>query len=145
MNEQLFWQTIDAAWQDIPEANELRKIGLKTNEPELVFELSEILGSDIAAMLEQRLLRLDKESLVQFIHIMEAQLRLLDREELRACTSGSDEGFLYARAFIVGMGAAYYQLISAAPSKATPDAEAEIIGFIGYAAYRQRFGQELVR
>ncbi|NIG53684.1 DUF4240 domain-containing protein [Chitinophaga sp. Cy-1792] len=145
MTEQQFWSIIDAAWKDIPPADVLRKTGLKTNEPDLIFELSEILSSDVALYLKKRLLALEKPALVAFIRIMEAKLHQIDREEIHFYTDGSDDGFLYCRGFIVGMGEEYFRMIDSNPAKATCDAEAEEISFIGYAAYSENFGHEFSR
>ncbi|RAJ83475.1 uncharacterized protein DUF4240 [Chitinophaga dinghuensis] len=145
MDEQQFWALIDASWKDIPGADKMRQTGIRTNEPELIFELSELLSVEIASCIKTRLLDLEKADLVRFIRILEAKLHQINREEIHFYTDGSDEGFLYCRAFIVGMGEAYFNLIDRHPAYATCDAEAEIISFIGYAAYSDNFGHEFHR
>jgi hypothetical protein len=76
---------------------------------------------------------------------MERKLFQIDRKDIQAYTDGSDDGFLYCRCFIVGMGKAYYEMIEENPSKATCDAEAEIVGFIGYIVYQELFDEEFER
>ncbi|MBV8253187.1 MAG: DUF4240 domain-containing protein [Chitinophaga sp.] len=145
MNEQQFWALIDASWKDIPSADKQRQEGIKSNEPELIFELSELLSAEIADCMKTRLLALEKPDLVRFIRILESKLQQIDREEIHFYTDGSDDGFLYSRGFIVGMGEEYFNLIDRHPAYATCCAEAEIISFIGYAAYSENFGHEFHR
>jgi hypothetical protein len=76
---------------------------------------------------------------------MEEKLFRLDREEIHQHTDGSDDGFLYCRGFIVGMGEGYYNLVSTTPARATADAEAESIPFVGYRVYKERFREEFPR
>src|SRR5688500_17021711 len=139
MNEQKFWEIIEASWESLPMLNDLRQEALKTNEPSLYEGLSFGLEDEVTEALEEQLARLSKEDVAKFILIMEEKLHQIDREEVHAHTDGSDDGFLYCRGFIVGMGEKYYNLIDQNPSKATMDAEAESVCFVGYEVYKFRF------
>src|SRR5438045_295846 len=118
MKEQEFWEIIEASWADSPKLNKTRAKALKTNDEELLEELSGELEETIIENYTKRLLMLEKETLTSFIHILEEKLYKIDREEIQEYTDGSDDGFLYCRCFILGMGEQYYNMIDAKPSKA---------------------------
>jgi hypothetical protein len=145
MNEQKFWELIESAWQIVPLLNELRREALQTNQVDLFEGLSFGLDDELSEAIEEKLRELSKDDLVKFNHIMEEKLFRLDREEIHQHTDGSDEGFLSCRGFIVGMGERYYKLIHNTPAKATADAAAESIPFVGYRVYKERFREEFTR
>ncbi len=145
MNEQKFWELIEEAWQDSPLLNDLRQQALQTNDASLFEGLSFGLDDEVVESMEERLRKLSQEELTLFNHLMEEKLYRLDREEVHKYTDGSDGGFLYCRGFIVGMGEKYYRMVNANPRKATMDAEAESVCFVGYAVYEQQYGREFPR
>jgi hypothetical protein len=145
MNEQKFWELIEEAWQDFPLLNDLRQQALQTNDASLFEGLSFGLDDEIAEAMEERLRKLDQEELTRFNHIMEEKLFRLDREEVHKYTDGSDDSFLYCRGFIVGMGEKYYTMVNTNPRKATMDAEAESVCFVGYSVYEDRYGEKFPR
>lgn len=145
MNDFKFWQIIEDAWAASPSLLEIRNTVLKTNDAILIEDLTGEVYGAITNNIRNLLLQLNKEELTDFNHIMEEKLFRIDREDIHAYTDGSDDGFLYCRCFIVGMGRAYYEMIEENPSKATCDAEAEIVGFIGYMVYLELFGEEFER
>jgi hypothetical protein len=140
MNEQKFWEIIETCWENLPLLNELRQEALQTNEPSLFEGLSFGLDDEVVEEIEKELLKLSKDELTTFNHIMEEKLYRIDREDIHKYTDGSDDGFLYCRGFIVGMGEQYYTMITTDPSKATMDTEAESVCFIGYDVYKKQFG-----
>jgi hypothetical protein len=142
MTEQEFWKIIELSWKDLPNADKKRADALETNDEELLEELSEFLTGEILEKYKKRLLLLDKKEFTEFIHILEERLFNLDREEIHEFTDGSDDGFLYCRCFILGMGEEYYNLIDKNPSKAKFDLEAESFGFSVYQIYEEKFGEE---
>lgn len=145
MNDVKFWQIIDDAWAASPALLEMRNTALKTNDAILIEDLTGEVYGAITNNIRDILLGLDKEQLTAFNHLMEQKLFQIDRKDIQAYTDGSDDGFLYCRCFIVGMGKAYYEMIEENPSKATCDAEAEIVGFIGYIVYQELFDEEFER
>ena len=145
MKEQEFWEIIEASWADSPKLNKTRAKALKTNNEELLEELSVELEETIIENYTKRLFILEKETLTDFIHILEEKLYKIDREEIQEYTDGSDDGFLYCRCFILGMGEQYYNMIDANPFKATMDLEAECFGFSVYKVYEEKFGEEFER
>lgn len=145
MNETVFWEIIESSWADSPRLNKKRAKALISNEEELLAELSEELSEAILENYNKRLLKLSKDDLTKFILILEEQLYNIDREDIHEFTDGSDDGFLYCRCFILGMGKQYYDMINSDPSKATMDLEAEIFGFSAYDQYEEKFGEEFDR
>ncbi|MEO7309725.1 MAG: DUF4240 domain-containing protein [Chitinophagaceae bacterium] len=145
MTLEKFWKIIESSWADAPKLDKKRAKALKTNDEELLGELSEELEDTIVENYSKRLLSLNKEDLTQFIHFLEERLYNIDREEIQEHTDGSDDGFLYCRCFIVGMGEQYYNMVDKNPSKATMDAEAELFGFSAYDVYEEKFGEEFDR
>ncbi|MEC5142742.1 DUF4240 domain-containing protein [Chitinophaga sp. 212800010-3] len=145
MNEVRFWQIIEDAWAASPSLLEMRNTVLKTNDAILIEDLTGEIYGTITNNIRDILLGLDKEELTGFNHRMEEILFRIDRKDVHVYTEGSDDGFLYCRCFIVGMGKEYYKMIDENPSRATCDAEAEIVGFIGYMVYKELFGEEFER
>ncbi len=130
MTEEIFWSMIEQAWEETaPQLKAKRmKIAAKkgVKEPtKLSGELSEIIDNDLVENLVAKLRLLDKETLALFDLILEKKLYDIDRSDIHEYTDGSDDGFLYCRGFIVGMGKEYYETIKNDPEKATMDLEAE--------------------
>lgn len=145
MTEQKFWELIEASWSDSPQLYEKRAEVLRTNKESLLEKLSQHLGGMFIKNYDNRLRLLDKEELTQFIRILEKKLFDIDRQDIHDFTDGSDDGFLYCRCFILGMGQQYYNMISDYPFKATFDVEAELFGFSAYGIFEERFGEEFDR
>jgi Protein of unknown function (DUF4240) len=145
MTEQHFWEIIETAWRASPELYELRSKALRTNNEEDLEELSVELGDAILENYRQNLLLLDQETLTNYILILEEKLYKIDREEIHEYTDGSDDGFLYCRCFILGMGEEYYKMVDKNPAKAAMDLEAEDFGFLVYTIYKEKFGEEFAR
>lgn len=145
MTEQKFWELIKLSWADSPNLDKTRAKAIKTNDEELLEELSGELEGSILDNYNKRLFTLDKDDFTKFIHILEERLYNIDREEIQEHTDGSDDGFLYCRCFILGMGEQYYSMVDKDPSKATMDLEAELFGFSAYSIYEQKFGEEFER
>ncbi|MFD6450234.1 DUF4240 domain-containing protein [Nocardia sp. NPDC060220] len=72
--------------------------------------------------------------------VAERALYDIDRADLQAITDGSDDGFLYARGFIVAMGRDYYDAVSSDPEAATTDAECEQMCYFFAHLHNERFG-----
>ncbi|MEK7725235.1 MAG: DUF4240 domain-containing protein [Acidobacteriota bacterium] len=145
MTEQEFWQIIELSWQDSPYLYKKRTKVLETNDEDLLTELSEEVYETITENCKNRLQRLDRKALTAFILLSEEKLYKIDREEIHKFTDGSDDGFLYCRCFILGMGEQYFNMIDKEPAKATIDLEAEAFGFAGYEVFEEKFGEEFER
>lgn len=145
MNTTTFWQLIEQAWEAVPTWNTKRQQALTNNEFSLLEPLDGALSGAVLAAYKTQLLKLDQAALTTFIHTLEAQMYHIDRQEIHQYTDGSDDGFLYCRCFIVGMGITYYNSIDQDPSKASYDLEAELFGFTAYQVYEEQFGEEFNR
>jgi hypothetical protein len=73
--------------------------------------------------------------------VLERKLHDIDRADIQAVTDGSDDGFLYARGFIVAMGRNFYDAVASDPQVAVRDAECEEMCYFFAHLYRERFGE----
>src|SRR5690348_13882977 len=123
MDEKRFWLLIEKAWDSVggfsKQRNKLAKGKLSEDEAD---ELAEAVN-EMAAALREELSELKKEDLLQFDCILERKLYEIDRAEVQEHTDGSDDGFLYARGFIVAAGKEYYDTVNARPQAAMMDLE----------------------
>src|SRR5438046_2050417 len=121
MNETQFWSMIEEAWSAAggwnEERNELANGRLSDNKlSDLVEALDEVIPA-----LRARLQSLNQHDLFAFDRILERKLWDIDRAEIQEVTGGSDDGFLYARGFIVAAGRDFYDAVNAKPSRARMD------------------------
>jgi Protein of unknown function (DUF4240) len=103
-------------------------------------ELQECL-EEVIPSLREGLDRLSAEDLLAFDRILERKLFEIDRVEVQEHTDGSDDGFLYARGFIVVAGRTYFDAVNAEPSKAMMGLECEDMCFLPYHLYSEKFGE----
>jgi hypothetical protein len=73
--------------------------------------------------------------------VLERKLYDIDRADIQSLTDGSDDGFLYARGFIVAMGQRFYDAVASNPELAVPNAECEEICYFFAHLYRERLGK----
>jgi hypothetical protein len=66
------------------------------------------------------------DELTSLDRVLERKLYDIDRTDIQAVTDGSDDGFLYARGFIVAMGRDFYDAVVGDPQVAVLDAECEV-------------------
>ncbi len=145
MTRQDFWSIIEATWNRAPEWKEKRRQALESNDYALLQQLDGALNSNLLGAYTDQLKQLDQDALTAFIQHLEERIYHIDRAEIQRYTDGSDDGFLYCRCFIVGMGETYYNKIDQQPELAAMDLEAESIGFAAYQVYEERFGEEFER
>jgi hypothetical protein len=141
MDSERFWNLIEEAWKDAgghQKERDLLAAGKLSEEKayELQDALDEVIPSLRAALGE-----LSQEDLLAFDRILEQKLYDIDREEIHAVTDGSDDGFLYARGFIVAMGRGYYDAVNADFSKALTDFECEEMCYLSFHMYVEKFGE----
>jgi hypothetical protein len=141
MDDAMYWQLIDASWKAAGGYTRERKsLAQGKLSEEKAYDLQDALDEVIPA-LSEKLERLTKEDLLAFDRILEKKLYDIDREEIQAETDGSDDGFLYARGFIVAMGKEYYEAVYADPSKALMDFECEEMCYLSFHIYEEKFGE----
>jgi hypothetical protein len=73
--------------------------------------------------------------------VLERKLYDIDRADIQAVTDGSEDGFLYARGFIVAMGRDFYDAVASDPEAAVLGAECEEMCYFFADLYRERFGE----
>ncbi|MFR9778028.1 DUF4240 domain-containing protein, partial [Micromonospora sp. MS34] len=78
--------------------------------------------------------------LVDLDRVVERKLYDIDRADIHEVTDGSDDGFLYARGFIVAMGRDFYQTVRANPALAVLDADCEKLCYFFAHLHQERFG-----
>jgi Protein of unknown function (DUF4240) len=141
MNENRFWSMIERAWNTAGGFKEQRArlAKGKVSEDE-ADELAEAVN-EMAESLREQLSELNQEDLLEFDRILERKLYDIDRAEIQEHTDGSDDGFLYARGFIVAAGKDYYEAVTAKPSVATMDLECEDMCYLSFHVYEERFGE----
>jgi hypothetical protein len=127
------WSLIENAWSKVaPELVDVRTAPTE-DDLEALDDVIEVLRADFQA--------LDKDSLLAVDRTLERALYDIDRQEVQEVTDGSDDGFLYARGFIVALGKKFYDAVNATPSKALMDAECETMCYLPWHIYEERFGE----
>ena len=140
MNEKRFWSLIEAAWQSVGgKAKDRQKLAEGKLSEGKAEALMETLGEVVSALTDL-LGKLTASELLEFDRILERKLYAIDRAEIQEHTDGSDDGFLYARGFIVAAGAGYYEAVNADPSVAMMDLECEEMCYVSWHLYRDKFG-----
>lgn len=131
------WHLIEDAWNaSAPEVAKARRAPSEDNVEELNEALDEMIP-----VLRARLRELGKDSLLAVDRQLEAALYQIDRQEIQQATDGSDDGFLYARGFIVAMGRRYFEAVDEDPSKALSDAECEDMCYLPWHLYKEKYGE----
>lgn len=146
MTEDIFWEMIEQAWEATSPTLKAKRLQIASTKGEkdptdLAMELADLVGSDLVDYLVEKLKKISQEELVAFDRILECKLYEIDREDIHDYTDGSDDGFLYARGFIVGMGKAYYDLVSQEPDRATFDLDAESFCYFPVHLYQELYGK----
>jgi len=141
MNEQRFWTLIEEGWQVAggmeKERDQLLSGELSENDANQLMDAS----GAMVETLREKLAALNQDELLQFDRILERKLYDIDRAEIQERTDGSEDGFLYARGFIVAAGKAYYDAVHAKPAIAMMDLECEDMCYLSWHVYRERFGE----
>lgn len=141
--EARFWALLEAAWKRCgAEVNQARRAAagrIPGSEPGLAAvegALPVFLGA-----LSDQCRGLPGGELASLDRVLERRLYDIDRADIQAVTDGSDDGFLYARGFIVAMGRDFYDAVARNPHLAVMDAECEEMCYFFAHMYRARFGE----
>jgi len=96
-----------------------------------------------ADKMQSILLWFPKEDSITFGRRLDEVLERLDREDINDVTDGSDDGFLYARLWIVSHGREYYEAALANPATAqdAEDADNEQFYYSAMRAYKALGGE----
>jgi hypothetical protein len=142
MNEKRFWSMIEDAWRDADGAAAARrKLAQGKLDEDAAMDLADQALEEFVPALQASLQALTKDELLKFDRILERKLYEIDRADIQEHTDGSDDGFLYARGFIVAVGQAYYDAVRANPSQAVMDAECEDMCYLSFHVYAGKFGE----
>jgi hypothetical protein len=146
LDEDRFWAMIEDAWTSAAPSLAKKRPGITAKvSPKNAKALSAALDSDVVPALKTALGSLSRDELIQFDRILERKLYDIDRADVQRHTDGSDDGFLYARGFVVGMGRRHYEAVRADPSKAITDMEEEGITYLPHRIFEERFDEDLPR
>lgn len=138
---QRFWALVEAAWAGLPpEVAALRQAVVK-NQAEDPYALDQHLA-DFLGGLTALCADLSRAELTDLDRVVERLLYDIDREDVHAVTDGSDDGFLYARGYIVALGQEYYTAVSADPTRAVEDGECEGMCYFFARLYTDRFNED---
>ena len=142
MDENRFWAMIEAAWGA---AGGKAKSSQQLAEGKLsegqAHALQEVLEEEVTPALRGQLDTLSADELLAFDRALERKLYDIDRADIYERTDGSDDGSLYCRGFIVGMGRAYYEAVRANPDRAVTDAECEQMCYLSWHLHHDKFGE----
>jgi hypothetical protein len=131
---------LESAWKSAGGKTATRR---KLAEGKLSEEKAEALVEsldEVIPALHAQLDQLPAEELLAFDRILERKLYDIDRADVQERTDGSDDGFLYARGFIVAAGKGYYDAVNANPAVALMDLECEGMCYLSWHLYRDKFG-----
>jgi hypothetical protein len=142
-DEARFWALIEAAWaQCSAEADRVRRaLAARVQAP--VTDISAVEGAlpvFLGALADQCRAWPGGE-VTSLDRVLERKLHDIDRADIQAVTDGSDDGFLYARGFIVAMGRDFYDAVAGDPQVAVPGAECEAMCYFFAHLHRERFGE----
>jgi len=141
MDESRFWLLIESAWQSVGGKTKTRQ---RLAEGKLSEDRAETLVEaleEVIPALRAQLNQLPAEELLAFDRILERKLYDIDRADVQEHTDGSDDGFLYARGFIVAAGKGYYDAVNAKPAMALMDLECEDMCYLSWHLHRDKFGE----
>lgn len=144
MDEATFWAMIETAWKAAGKdgkAKTRQKLAQGKLSDDEAEELVDAVEEDVIPALDDQLQELSAADLLAFDRILEKKLYDIDRAEVQEHTDGSDDGFLYARGFIVAAGKGYYDAVNAKPSTAMIDLECEEMCYISWHLYEEKFGE----
>ncbi|WP_308258336.1 DUF4240 domain-containing protein [Saccharothrix obliqua] len=144
-DEARFWALLEDAWAGAgPEANGVRAaLAKRVPEEDDGFAAVDELDDHLDAVLDA--LRtategLSSEELTALDAVVERKMHDIDRQDVHEVTDGSDDGFLYARGFIVVLGREFYTAVAADPRMAVQDAECERMPYFFAHLHADRFG-----
>ncbi|MGR6319405.1 DUF4240 domain-containing protein [Micromonospora soli] len=142
--EARFWALLEQAWARLgPEPAALRRALLERDpegaEDDELYAIDDWLDPFVET-LRELCAGLSGPELVDLGRVVERKLYDIDRADIQEVTDGSDDGFLYARGFILAMGREFYAAVRAEPAMAVLDAECEQLCYLFAHLYEERFG-----
>ena len=143
LDEEKFWTLVEDTWRSAaPEVADKRP-GVVEDPSDDLDAVESALSSRVLPALREAFEKLSRDELIAMDRVLERKLYDIDRQEIQEHTDGSDDGFLYARGWIVAVGKAYYSAVNADPSKAIMDMEEERMTYLPAEVFRKKFGEEI--
>ncbi|WP_433323050.1 DUF4240 domain-containing protein [Spirillospora sp. CA-294931] len=147
-DEERFWSMVEAAWAPLGEEVTRARHELATRTPgpddvrygEPPFALLTEAMDDFVRNLATAAANLTSAELTDLDRVIERKLHDIDRADVQEVTDGSDDGFLYARGFIVALGREFYDAVVRDPRMAILDADCEEICYLFAHLHHKRFG-----
>ncbi len=141
-----FWSLIEDAWATQSDDAKAARAALIARQPgeelddqvAIVDDALDGVMDNLRAVFEFE--GCPQSELVAMDRVLERALYAIDRSDIQAVTDGSDDGFLYARGFIVAMGKAFYSAVLLDPAMAICDAECETMCYLPAHIHSDRFG-----
>ncbi|MEU8001089.1 DUF4240 domain-containing protein [Catellatospora sp. NPDC049111] len=143
-DETRFWRLLEQAWAHLDDkVNETRRS--LASRPEHG-------DTDAALMAVDRALDhflegltaicrdMSATELTDLDRVLERKLYDIDRADIQAVTDGSDDGFLYARGFIVALGQDYYTAVVGNPRLAILDCDCESMCYFFAHLHHAKYG-----
>jgi hypothetical protein len=134
---------LEAAWARLgPEVNQARH-ALATRATRSDADISAVRDALrlFRFMLTWQCRGLTGDELITVDRVVERKLYDIDQAAIQAVTGGLDDGFLYARGFIIAMGKDFYHAVASDPQIAVPGSECDEMCYFFAHLHRERFGQ----
>jgi hypothetical protein len=142
-DEARFWARVEAAWaQCSAEANRVRRaLAARARGPDTRLAAVEGALPVFLDTLTDQCRELPGGELTSLDRVLERKLYDIDRADIQAVTDGSEDGFLYARGFIVAMGRDFYDAVASDPEAAVLGAECEEMCYFFAHLSHEQFGE----
>jgi hypothetical protein len=141
-DEARLWSLVEAAWAplgaDVRQARQALVTRPAGSEAD-TFVVTRALPSFLDA-LAGHCRTLTGAELTCLDRVVERKLWEIDRASIHAVTGGSDDGFMYARGFIIALGREFYDAVADNPEMAVPDDECEEMCYFFAHLHQERFG-----
>ncbi|MEV0582823.1 DUF4240 domain-containing protein [Nonomuraea sp. NPDC050310] len=147
-DEDRFWAMVEEAWAPLGEAANRARRDLAARSPvegedhaayELLGRVEDV-HVEFLANLRAASEPLTAAELTALDAVVERKLYDLDRADVHEVTDGSDDGFLYARGFIVSLGRDYYEAVMREPRLAVLEADCQEMGYFFAHLHHKRHG-----
>ncbi|WP_327581110.1 DUF4240 domain-containing protein [Nonomuraea sp. NBC_00507] len=142
--EERFWDMVEAAWAplgaDVGQARQALTDRSPGSGADAVLAVIDEALEDFLANLAASSRDLPAEELTDLDRVVERKLYDIDRADIQTVTDGSDDGFLYARGFVVAMGRDFYAGVLRDPRLAVLDAWCEEMCYFFAHLHDERYG-----
>jgi hypothetical protein len=142
-DERRFWSMLEAAWETQPDAANVQRERLVTRDLDEDAPDTKAVNramEKVVAALRKELSKMTSAELTAIDTVIERKLYDIDRSEIQEVTDGSDDGFLYARGWILAMGEAFYDAVDNDPRVAIMDEECEEMCYLAAHVHEKKFG-----